>query len=587
MKLNPEQQIAVESSGNLFIRACPGSGKTRVITHKIAYNLEKMTSKNRRIIAVTFTNRAADQIFDRVNQMGIDTSQLWTGTIHSFCLEWIIKPYSSFHPYLIKGFTVIDDAVREKMEKDLKEKYDIPLFEELNFRIGKNGDYVCNINHKRAIEEFYAGLKERKEINYDLMLWFSYEILRRNHEIPKTLSAIFSLICVDEYQDTQELQYAILAEIIKNGAGKTEITYVGDPDQSIYESLGGIAKTKDEIESEQGIPLKELHLSGNYRTNQRIIDFYKNFQSTPGDIVAVGPNKDEIGIITYNTSVDKKDIPKEISRIITLHIKNGVPEKEICVLVPQWWLIRSITSNLKKLLPDVNFDATGMTPLSSQRENVWYKISRLFLTEPSPEMFHYRRRWANEIIEDINTIKGNTEFGEENNPSKILRAVNSVDCKHENIVEYLEECFNKFAERTSVFMTKSDMLVEKKNNYLEYVIKKTNDPDSSFPIETQACKNFYKERNGVLINTCVGVKGEEFEVVIAYGILHGYLPHWNEIIGKKDKGFNASMKKLYVICSRAKNYLHLISEQGRETKTKKPLLPNSELNGIDFDFDEI
>ena len=104
------------------------------------------------------------------------------------------------------------------------------------------------------------------------------------------------------------------------------------------------------------------------------------------------------------------------------------------------------------------------------------------------------------------------------------------------------------------------------DNYLEYIESKVNDSNSSFPSSTQACKKYYKERKGVVINTSVGVKGEEFEVVITYGILEGYLPHWNKIINKRDRGFNASMKKLYVICSRAKNYLHLISEKGRRTK---------------------
>nr|MDA3814804.1 ATP-dependent helicase [Patescibacteria group bacterium] len=424
MQLNKEQQIAVETPGNLFIRACPGSGKTRVITHKIAYNLERMTTQKRRVIAVTFTNRAADQIFNRVNQMGIDTTQLWTGTIHSFCLEWILKPYSSFHPALKRGFTILDDAVREKIERDLKDSYGLPSYTDLNFRIDKNNKFECDYQQEDLVEDFYSILQEKKEISYEQMLLFSYEIVKNNSAIAKSLSAIFSLICVDEYQDTQELQYAILAEIIMNSDNRTDITFVGDPDQSIYESLGGIAKTLEEIEVEMGRNFINLHLSGNYRTNQRIIDFYKNFQSTPEKINAVGVNKDEIGLITYNKEVDKNDIPLEISKLIKYHLSQNIPEKEICILVPQWWLIRSITSKLKELLPDVNFDATGMTPLSSQRENVWYKISRLFLTEPSPQIYHYRRRWANEIRDDIDTIIGNTEFSNSFNPSKILKIIN-------------------------------------------------------------------------------------------------------------------------------------------------------------------
>ena len=92
---------------------------------------------------------------------------------------------------------------------------------------------------------------------------------------------------------------------------------------------------------------------------------------------------------------------------------------------------------------------------------------------------------------------------------------------------------------------------------------------------------------GVVINTCVGVKGEEFETVISFGLLFGFVPHWNEIFDKTADHVDASKKLMYVICSRAKTYLHLISERGRTTRRGDELTITPELESNVFDYDEV
>lgn len=93
--LNPEQAEAVIEPSSIFLNACPGSGKTRTLTYKIAYELTRRTDK-RIVVAITYTHRAADEIQERIEDLGVDTSGLWIGTIHAFCLEWILKPYGIY-----------------------------------------------------------------------------------------------------------------------------------------------------------------------------------------------------------------------------------------------------------------------------------------------------------------------------------------------------------------------------------------------------------------------------------------------------------------------------------------------------------
>ena len=101
-------------------------------------------------------------------------------------------------------------------------------------------------------------------------------------------------------------------------------------------------------------------------------------------------------------------------------------------------------------------------------------------------------------------------------------------------------------------------------------------------------KQCFKEKEGVVINTFHGVKGEEYTTVIAFGILNGYIPHWDTIINKSKNYRESETKKLlYVVCSRAKKNLYLFSEQGHTTKKGEPLLSTDEILSIDYDYNSL
>src|SRR5690606_35406561 len=135
-------------------------------------------------------------------------------------------------------------------------------------------------------------------------------------KISEILKNMFHLVCVDEYQDTQQLQYAILAKIMKGASGNCKMFFVGDSDQAIYGSLGGVVKELEEIKQEFGVVFTSKELSGNYRSNQQIINYYRNFQITDIDIKALGANADDNAIITYNRTVHKDDLTVCISEKI-------------------------------------------------------------------------------------------------------------------------------------------------------------------------------------------------------------------------------------------------------------------------------
>ena len=587
-KLNEEQKLAVQQEGNVLLTACPGSGKTRVIIHKLAFEVSRLDEgSKKRIAAVTFTVRASEEIFRRLNALGINSDRIWSGTLHAFCLEWIMKPYSCYLPELKNGFSIADETFCSDLISELKGKYSLQQIDPVNLRFNRDGSFVEPKSvQRRLLKEYHEILKQKKLIDFELLLYYSYQILSTYPKIQTTLSNLFKLICVDEYQDTQDLLYAIISTIIKAGNGSTSLFLVGDTDQAIYASLGGVAKNIDEIEAElNGMPITPLTLTGNYRSSQRIIDFYRHFQTQSIDIEAVGSNAETEGLITLNNTINSSKIVDEIARLIKTSLENGIPEDEICVLVPQWWLITSVSKKLRATLPDVNFDASGLAPMSRNRENIWYKLSRLFLTEPSPKIYSSRYRWATELTESFR-VATNTEFKEKYKIERnLLRLINSIKSKETEGIDYLIDCFEQFLSAVEIDYTKYPQLVENWKLFFDNMESRLNDPDFKIPSDIQSFKSFYREMTGVIINTCVGVKGEEFETVIAYGLLNGYIPHWNEIFS--GNATDASKKLMYVICSRAKTNLHLISETGRTTRRGDALTMTPELASKVFDYDNI
>ena len=586
--LNDQQKLAVQQNGHVLLTACPGSGKTRVIIHKLAYELSQLDeSSKKRIVALTFTVRASEEIFRRLNAMGINSDKIWSGTLHAFCLEWIIKPYSCYFPELRNGYSIADETFCSELISSLKDEYGLKQIEPVNLRFNRDGSFIESKNvKKKLILQYHSVLKNKKLIDFELLLFYSYKILLNNPKIQKTLSNLFKLICVDEYQDTQDLLYAIISSIIKAGHGNTSLFLVGDTDQAIYASLGGVAKNLEEIKGEiDNMPITPLTLTGNYRSNQRIIDFYTHFQTQKIEIEALGSNADQKGLVSLNTTIHHTKIATEISRLIQLNLDQGISEDEICVLVPQWWLITSITKKLRAILPDVNFDASGLAPMSKNRENIWYKLSRLFLTRPNPKIYSTRYRWATELIDNFR-VQTHSEFEESYQTARnLLRLINSITSFENEGIDYLDDCFDQFLSAVDIDYTMYPQLIEDRQLFFDNIKNRLNDPDFKVPSDIESFKSFYREMTGVVINTCVGVKGEEFQTVISYGLLYGYIPHWNDIFSGDP--VNASKKLMYVLCSRAKTNLHLISETERQTRKGNDLDINPELQSNEFDYDDV
>lgn len=568
-QLNPQQKKVCIEGNNILLKACPGSGKTRTLTYKLAYIIKKYELSKKINIAITYTNRAADEIRERLEKMDIPEDKVWVGTIHQFCLEFIIRPYTMYHNRLKKGYHIIDEYVQSQ--------YVDEIVKNLGIDIGYNKPF----DFPEIVNKYEEKLLAEKEIDFNDILKISFELVKTCPFIAENIGGVTRSILVDEYQDTNELQYGILGCIVSANK-KILLTFVGDTDQAIYGALGGIAKTSEELELEFGVAFKEEKLDGCYRTTQRIIDYYSNFQLKYDPIYAVSEIKNEMGCLVYNNTINKTDLFEGIAQIVKRQISEGIPENEICIIAPQWWLLFPLSKQMKTLLPNVKFDAPDITPIKYDPMNVFFLFARLLFTEPGKKTW-IRKKIANEIVK-ILSEEYKIELHEKVDTYMILKVVNSLLCEKENGLDYLQRSIIKFFHIFGVNLSQEQLLQRSYESFIAKINDRVQRYDLSTSIDT--FKQCFKEKEGVVINTFHGVKGEEYDTVIAFGILNGYIPHWDIIRQSKQYREDETKKLLYVVCSRAKKNLYLFSEQGRTTAKGKPLTSTDEMIAIEFEFDE-
>lgn len=561
--LNPEQAAAVIEPSSIFLIACPGSGKTRTLTYKIAYELSRRTDK-RIVVAITYTHRAADEIQERIEDLGVDTSGLWIGTIHAFCLEWIIKPYGIYSSDLAHGYRVIDTHDRERLLERLCAPYKGVTHWDCNYYVTETGYQLgCPDSRKhhtihQVLKAYFGELSANRQIDFELILWHAYTLIRDRAHIAVLLSRVFSHILVDEYQDTKQIQYSLVTSILRAGRGQTKTLIVGDPNQAIYGSLGGYAMPVEEFRTRAGIPIKELALSLNYRSSERIISYFSNYNVHATRINSAGKHAKFPSRVTYNQGVIRSDVHDEIVRLIRASLANGTPPENICVLAPQWFLLASTTRKLVAMLPDQQFDGPGLVPFSNNFDNFWFKVSKVLLTDSSPRLLVRRMRWANDVIKDLDSFGVDTR---RLTPRILLRESNALTVDETDGLRYLDQAFNDLLKRLDISEEVHPALLTHREAFFSSSaarIERLQKEGATYINQVSFFKKVFRERTGITVSTIHGVKGAEFDVVIAFGLLEGMVPHFNET-----DGHVAASKLLYVLSSRARKHLHLISESGR------------------------
>ncbi len=274
--LNNQQRKAVlENDSNLLIIAGAGSGKTKTITHKIAYILEKNYAKPYEILALTFTNKAANEMKERIESMIPSKVQnIYIGTFHSTALK--ILRYEGFNPtiYDMKDQEILIKEILKSLNIDKKKyppKMILSQISKYKLNMKKFDEIPTSTPFEAIIQNIYkiyeTRLEQANAVDFDNIIIKTIELFRKNEQIRKKYSNKFKYIFIDEYQDTNYPQY-VFVKLLYNGNNR--ICAVGDEDQSIYgfrgADVGNILNFNNEYDN-----CKIVKLEKNYRSGQNIL----------------------------------------------------------------------------------------------------------------------------------------------------------------------------------------------------------------------------------------------------------------------------------------------------------------------------
>lgn len=397
--LNGPQRQAVEcTEGPLLVLAGAGSGKTRVLTYRIAHILEDLNVAPWEILAITFTNKAAAEMRERLQGLvGPRSRGMWVSTFHSMCVRMLRADAERLG--FSKSFTIYDTDDQKRLYKEIMAELDIdpkrfPINALMNrISTAKNelkvpGNFAKEANDPvgkvaaRVYEKLQERLKQANAFDFDDLLLYAYLLLKNHPDVLEAYQLRFRYIMVDEYQDTNHAQYVLVRELagVDTGekaipgapnAGKSGpawITVVGDSDQSIYAFRG--ADIRNIQDFEQDFPnAKTIMLEQNYRSTQTILDaanavISNNEGRKPKKLwTALGKGEPIVGYAADNAQQEAQWVATEIAR---LHAEAGIAYSDMAIM----YRANAQSRSLEEALINTNqpYQLVGGTKFYERRE---------------------------------------------------------------------------------------------------------------------------------------------------------------------------------------------------------------------------
>lgn len=611
--LNPVQRRAViQTEGPLLVFAGAGSGKTRVLTYRIAYLIKEKGVDPRNIFAVTFTNKAADEMRERVeNLLGISARVVWISTFHSACVRILRQNIERLG--FKKNFIIYDEQdqqrhlrnVMKELSLDFKMfppnaiQYTIERLKDEGVTPDQYRPSQFNIFQKRVglvYQKYQEDLKRNNALDFGDILIFVLTLFRKFPEVLRYYQDLFLYVLVDEFQDTNLIQYMLIKKIVDR---HRNICVVGDDDQSIYRWRG--AEVGNILNFEKDFPeTKVVTLEQNYRSTKNILNAANHMvrqnhlrkdkklwtENPEGDLITLYVAEDEEDearfvvkkikeyIDSQNSTIRYRDIAvfyriNAQSRAIEDElVKNHIPytivggmkfyeRKEIKDILAYLRVISNPEDSLslKRIL---NVPHRGIGEKSIERLEAYAKDRELPLFETLKEAL--RQNWL------TNTAKGKIkefvdlieEFRRDSNIISLSQLTLSLVQKTGYIDRLKEEATDEAFSRIENIDELINLIMEferEERISLEGFLDKVS-------LITDV--DLYEDKEDkVSLMTLHCAKGLEFPVVFIIGIEEGLLPHYRR--GEEIEDMEEERRLFYVGITRAKEKLFLSRAEKRYT----------------------
>lgn len=596
--LNPQQKEAIfYSDGPILVLAGAGSGKTRVITNKFAYLVKKKKYSPSSIFAVTFTNKAADEMKERIGKF-VDHSpyQTWIGTFHSLCNR-VLRREIGVLGYK-NDFSIYDEDERSALIRQILRDFNIheALYKGVTTKISllksalilpeefisRNNGYSFDEKLGRVYLRYQDELKKYNALDFDDLILLTVQLLENNPAIQQKYQEFFPYILVDEFQDTNQSQYALLKLL---SSSHKNICAVGDDDQSIYKFRG--ADIRNILNFKKDFPdAKIIKLEQNYRSTQNILDvsghlisknqlrnekklwtencsgervFYCRLNSEEEECKYVARNIKDLYLkanyeykdfaILYRVNIQSKAIEDALrTERIPYHIVSGLSfyhRKEI----------RDVISFLKVIVnPDDNICLTRII------NNLYRGIGASTIAKVELEA----KKGGVSLFSAIKfMLKSNGLASSIKN--KLGDFISSIEAISTKSYKTAAEMLKEIVEKTGYINNLDDKRIQ---NLLELIASAENISVREFidKVSLVSSTDDLASGNSVSLMTLHNAKGLEFPVVFIIGIEDGILPYFKAIDDRDE--LQEERRLLYVGMTRAKDYLCLTGAKRRRLFSK-------------------
>ena len=619
--LNEKQREAVlYNDGPLLIIAGAGAGKTKTLTTKIAFLIEEKDISPYNILAITFTNKAAKEMKDRLFlQIGNDAKKLTVSTFHSFGLKLLRENYERLG--YDKNFVIMDSddslTVVKKIIKDMG--YDPKIY---NPRAIRNKISSCKnemtspaqyerfavSDYEKVIKEVYekyeTKLQRNNSVDFDDLLLLPIELFKKNPDVLEKYQNLYQYILIDEYQDTNEAQY-ILTKLLSEKNRK--ITCVGDDSQSIYSFRGANYKNILNFEKDYK-DAKTILLEQNYRSTSTILNaanqVIKNNKMKKEKNLWTARGEGEK--IKYYRAFNERDEAQYVIRKIKELINKNIEYKDIAVLYRTNAQSRVMEEEmLKENLP---YRVVGSFYFYSRKE-IKDLIAYLRLIHNYKDNVSLLR-----VINTpkrgigLKTIENLTRIADDNEISLYEAISSGKELEFKNLIERLREVSENLTltELIDKVLDASGMKKEletegslesevRLENLEEFksITKSFEEREGLISLEEflleisliSDVEEYKDDPNRISLMTVHSVKGLEYNHVFVIGMEEGIFPHMNSLMESSD--VEEERRLMYVAITRAKDDLHLVNARRRTLFGKEQINPVSRfLNEINKDLIE-
>ncbi|MGL4951000.1 MAG: ATP-dependent helicase [Mycoplasma sp.] len=606
-KLNKKQHEAVVCDLKpTMVIAGAGSGKTSVLTTRFEFLTKEKNIKPNEILTITFTNKAAEEMKERIISKVGENHQFWIGTFHSICLKILKEDIDKSNCGLNEKFKIIDDNETNQILKGLRTKFvnktgtdkikltslkkiieevktnemDINEIKKNKIQVKFDIEYCDIENIIEIVKNYDIECKRNNYIDFNDMLIMTNQLLEDKNVAAKWQQK-FKTILVDEFQDTNLQQFNLIKKLLNKGKS---IFIVGDPDQMIYTWRGAKSKILDMVKKEFG-KMKQIILDINYRSDKEIIEKSNNLiknnkNRIEKQLIANSKNDGIVGVKNYYNSWEEgKRVVQEINK----KIRSGYLPKDICLLYRSKVLLRFFEGELiKNKIPYIIHGNVSFFERQEVKDVISYIYSKIngdFISinraiqipkrDIGESTLEKIKTWAyennktyKEAMQECHNIKGIT-------PKKCERIKDFIkEIEDINLNEPIDRIIDKIWINSGLKSIYENSIEEDKidrNGNIEtlkdiskvYQLENSQDKIWDWLRETSIRKP-QESTESVQLMTIHKAKGLEWKTVFVVGLNEGIFPSKKTIEDdKEDMGIEEERRLAYVAFTRAREELFL------------------------------